>query len=347
MKYTFGFLVITLLITGGIIFFVLTDSMSTEKNEFENEQIVIGLLMASNSSSIERWIKDRDFFVERAEELGAKVVVYDAGIDIDLQLQYAENLILQGVDILVVVPQDTELSGAIVDSAHQAGIKVIAYDRLIRNPELDYYISFDNIKVGESEAQGVLDVVSAGKFAYVGGSETDMNAFLVKQGAFNILQPRIDSGEIEIVFDQFTPDWKQDIAYTNMKQFLDDGGEVDAVVAANDSTAAGVILALKEHGLAGKVPVSGQDASLAAVQAVVAGEQAVTVYKPIKNLAYKSAEIAVAVVKNESVSMNGVIENEGVQTPSFLLDVIPVTKENIDSTVIKDGFLIREEVYGN
>ncbi len=246
----------------------------------------------------------------------------------------------------MIVPQDAEQSAVIVEKAHEAGIKVIAYDRLVKNPALDYYVSFDNVKVGESQAQGVVDVVGTGKFAYIGGSEKDTNAFLVKEGSMKVLEPLIASGDIEIVFDSFTEDWKQDVAYTNMKRFLQTGGTVDAVVAANDSTAAGVIRALEEVGLAGKVPVSGQDASLAAVQFVANGKQTVTVYKPIKNLAYKSAEIAVAVMKGESVVTNNSIENGSVRTPAFLLDVVSVTKDTIEETVIKDKFLTREEIYG-
>ena len=338
---------ILLLITSAVVFIFLNQNSVNELIESnDTDQVVIGFLMASNSSSIERWIKDRDLFVKRAEELNAKVVVLDAGIDAVLQQQQAENLILQGVDVLVIVAQDAYGAATIVDMAHEAGIKVVAYDRLIKNPTLDYYVSFDNVKVGEAQAQGVLDVKNKGKFAYIGGSETDTNAFLVKEGAFYILQPLIDSGDIEIVHDVFTPDWKQELAYTDMKRFLASGGVVDAVVAANDSTAAGVILALEEFGLAGLVPVSGQDASLSAVRAILKGDQTVAVYKPIKNLAYKSAEIAVSVAKGEEVEINSSINNDTVLTPAYLLDVTPVTKANVDETVIADGFLNKKEVYG-
>ncbi len=318
MKLFLIALALLLIVASAVLYFYMSSAGESPVVQDSANQMVIGFLMASNSSSIERWIKDRDLFIERAEELGAKVIVLDAGVDADLQYIQAENLILQGVDVLVVVPQDADKSGAIVEKAHQAGIKVIAYDRLI----------------------------NTGKFAYVGGSETDTNAFLVKEGAFNVLQPLIDSGDIEVVFEEFTEDWKQDVAYTNMKNFLDAGNTVDAVVAANDSTAVGVILALEEYGLAGKVPVSGQDASLTSVQYVVEGKQTVTVYKPIKDLARKSAEIAVSVIKNEKVVTNNVIENGSATTPAFLLDVVSVIKDTVDETVIADGFHSREEIYG-
>jgi D-xylose transport system substrate-binding protein len=217
---------------------------------------------------------------------------------------------------------------------------------LIRNPDLDYYVSFDNVKVGEHQAQGVLNAVDSGNFAYVGGSPTDNNAFLVKEGSMRVLQPLLDSGQITLVFDEFHDDWKQEIAYEKMKKFLQEGGKVDAIVAANDSTAAGVIQALEEEGLAGIVPVSGQDAALGAIQNIVAGKQTVTIYKPIKNLASKAAEMAVALIRKEKVETNSTAENGGASTPAYLLDVVSVTKDNIDETVIKDGFHERSEVYG-
>jgi D-xylose transport system substrate-binding protein len=348
MKFIFAGLVVLVVVTGALMYKFLGSGIVEKQpaTAVVKKQVVIGLSMASNSSSIDRWIKDRDFFVSKAEELGAKVTVLDAGTDAALQQSQAENMILQGVNVLVVVPEDGEKASVIVDEAHKAGIKVIAYDRLIKNPSLDYYVSFDNVKVGQSEAQGVLNVVNKGNFAYVGGSETDTNAFLVKQGTFNLLQPLIDKGDVKLVYNEFTKDWRKDVAYTNMKKFLDGGGMVDAVIAANDSTAAGVIQALEEKGLAGKVPVSGQDASLAAVQYVANGEQTVTIYKPIKDLANKAAEMAVALTKGESISTNNTIQNGSVLTPAYLLDVVSVTKDTIDSTVIKDGFLKREDVYG-
>lgn len=351
MKYNFLF-VLFLTIIGTSAFFLMRHTHEEKDTNLtgaitSTSDIVIGLLMASNSSSIERWAKDRNFFIERAEELGASVVVFESGTDKELQQKQAENLILQGVNALVVIAQDADEASIIVDKAHAAGIKVIAYDRLIKNPRLDYYVSFDSIKVGEAEAQGVLDVVSKGNFAYVGGSESDTNAHLVREGVFNVLQPLIDSGDIKIVYDDFTPDWRQDFAYANIKALLASGGTVDAVVAANDSTATGVIAALEEVGLAGLVPVSGQDASLEGVRSLINGTQTVTVYKPIKDLAYRSAEVAVAVAKGESVQTSHTIQNTTSLTPAILLNVTPVTIRNIDETVIKDGFLKKEEVYGN
>lgn len=344
MKLIIVILAVCLVFAGVVVFIFLgTYPQGEQAEQSTDDPLVIGLSLGTLRS--ERWVKDRDYFVARAEELGAHVLVLAANEDPDNQVRQAENLILQGVDVLVVVAEDGEQASGIVDKAHEAGIKVIAYDRLIKNPALDYYVSFDNIKVGEHQAQNILNVMPKGKYAYVGGSPTDNNAFLVKEGAMNILQPAIDAGDIEIVFDEFSDNWKQEVAHENMRKFFSDGGTVDAVVAANDSTAAGVIHALQEVGLAGTVPVSGQDASLAAIQNILAGTQTVTVYKPIKSLAYKAAEMAVTLVRNEEVKTNSTIANGTGATPSYLLDVVDVTIKNIEETVIRDGFHDRVEVY--
>ncbi|MBN2368654.1 substrate-binding domain-containing protein [Candidatus Woesearchaeota archaeon] len=319
---------------------------NTNENEAPAEDpIVIGFSMAD--LRVERWQRDRDLFMEKAEELGASVVFVSADLDSDVQETQAENLILQGVDVIVIVAHDGEKAAAIVEKAHDAGIKVIAYDRLIKNSDLDYYISFDNVKVGEYEAQGVVDVVSSGDFAYLGGSPTDNNAFLVKEGSFNVLQPKIDSGDINLVLDVFNDGWKSEEAYRQLKAYLDEHKTLDAVVAANDGTALGAVQALKEFGLDGKVPVSGQDASLGACQMIVEGKQTVTVYKPLKSIADKAAEMAVAVAKGEAVETNQVVNNGKIDVPSYLLDVVGVTKDNMMETVIKDGFQPYEEVYQN
>lgn len=311
----------------------------------KEEKIVIGFSLSD--LRVERWQRDRDLFTEKAIEMGASVIAVSADLDSDVQKAQAENLILQGVDVLVIVAHDSEEAAKIVKKAHESGIKVIAYDRLIKNCDLDYYLSFDNIKVGEYEAKGVLDVVSKGDFAYLGGSPTDNNAFLVKEGSFNLLQPKIDSGDINLVLDEFNDGWRSEEAYNHLKTYLEKEGSIDAVVCANDGTALGAIQALEEFGLAGKVPVSGQDASLGACQMIAEGKQTVSVYKPLKSIAYKAAEMAVAIAKGESVDTNQKVNNGKVDVPSYLLDVEMVTKDNLMSTVIKDGFHSYDNVYQN
>lgn len=306
--------------------------------------VSVGLLLPGIQEA--RWVSERDVMAAEAERLGVNLVSASADLNADLQESQARNLIMQGVKALIVIPQDAVRAAAIVDAAHQAGIKVIAYDRLIKNSNLDYYLSFDNVKVGVAEAQGVLDVVSKGRFAYIGGSPTDNNATLVRQGSFQLLQPKIDSGDIKIVLDKQIDSWDPSLAYKAMDEFLNKGGKLDAAVVANDGMAGGVIQALKEHGLAGKVPVSGQDAEIAALRNIIAGTQAVTVYKPVKNLAIEAVRMALALAKGDAVDAPMSTNNGQIEVPSRLLDVVAVTKANLEETVIKDGFHTAADIYG-
>ena len=155
----------------------------------------------------ERWLKDRDLFKKAVESLGAEVEILAANGDDAVQIAQAETLISQGIDLLVVVPHNAEATAAIVKKAHLAGIKVIAYDRLVKNADIDLYVSFDNEKVGELQANAITKLVPKGKYVYIGGAETDNNAHLFKKGVFKVLQPLIDKGDITVVFDQWSKDW--------------------------------------------------------------------------------------------------------------------------------------------
>jgi D-xylose transport system substrate-binding protein len=321
-------------------------SPSASASASNDGPIKIGLSL--DTLQEERWQKDRDLFKAAAEALGATVDVQAANSDDAKQIAQAESLISQGVDVLVVVPHNAEATAAIVEKAHAAGIKVMAYDRLIKNSDVDLYISFDNERVGEMQAEAITKLVPKGKYVYIGGSEADNNAHLFKKGAFNVLQPLIDKGDIEVVFDQFTKEWNPANALANMENALTaNNNKIDAVIAANDGTAGGVIQALAAQGLAGKVPVSGQDAELAAAQRIVEGTQSMTVYKPIKALAEKAAELAVKMGKGEDLGADKKVNNGKIDVPSVLLDPQAVDKSNIDATIIADGFHKKEDVYKN
>ncbi len=313
----------------------------------DDGKLIIGMSM--DTLKEERWQKDRDIFSAKVKEMGGEVKVLAANGDDATQMSQAEQLISQGVDVLVVIPHNAEATAPIVDKAHKEGIKVISYDRLIKNSEVDYYISFDNVRVGEMQAQAVTSKVGKGNFVYIGGADTDNNAHMFKEGAMKVLNPLKDKGDIKIVYDQFSKDWKPEEALKNMENALTaNKNNIQAVVAANDGTAGGAIQALAAQGLAGKIPVSGQDADLAAVQRIAEGTQTMTVYKPIKSIATKAAEMAVALAKDGKVADAGKKVNNGkIDVPSILLDPIAVDKSNLADTVIKDGFHKLEDVYKN
>ncbi len=326
-----------------------TDSSAVEKNHSpgqssEEEKIKIGFSM--DTLEEERWLRDRELFKEAVENLGAEVEIMAANEDDAKQILQAETLISQGVDLLVVVPNNAEATAAIVNKAHLAGIKVISYDRLVKNADIDMYISFDNEQVGELQAKAITKLVPKGRYVLIGGASTDYNAHLLKKGVFNVLQPYIDRGDITIVYDQWTENWTPTNAYKNMEAALKaSNNQIDAVIAANDATAGGVIEVLEAHGLAGKIPVSGQDAELAAAQRIVSGTQHLTVYKPLNMLAEKAAELAVKLAKGENIVADRKINNGKIEVPSVLLAPIAVNKNNLDETIIKDGFHSREDVY--
>lgn len=311
-----------------------------------NKRIKIGFSM--DGLQEERWQRDRDMFKEAAEALGAEVVVAAANGDDAKQISQAETMISQGVDILVIVPHNADATAAIVQKAHASGIKVLAYDRLVKNSEIDLYVSFDNEQVGELQAKAITRLVPKGKYVYIGGADTDNNAHMFKKGVFNVLQPLIDRGDITIVYDQWSKDWTPANALANMKAALSaNGNNIDAVIAANDGTAGGVVQALGLQGLAGKIPVAGQDGDLAAAQRIVEGTQVMTVYKPIKLLAEKAAELAFKLARGEPSGADRKVNNGKIEVPSVLLSPIAVDRFNIDDTIIADGFHSREDVYRN
>ena len=314
------------------------------RQQTNGRSIKIGLSM--DSLRVERWRKDRDIFKKRAEELGAEVIVQHADGDARRQNEQAENMITQGVDVLVVIPKDGVAAAQIVEAAHKEGIKVLAYDRLIMKSDVDLYISFDNEQVGYLQAEYIARRIPKGNYFLLGGAPTDNNAHLLRKGQMRALQPLIDSKDIKIVATQWAIDWDARDALKKTEQVLTRyNNRIDAVVASNDGTAGGVIQALDAQKIAGKVLVSGQDAEKAACQRILEGTQAMTVYKPIHLIATAAAEAAVALAKGDVIPQaTQTVNNEKTAVPSILLIPIQVDKDNLD-VVIEDGFHKREDIY--
>ena len=302
--------------------------------------------MSIDDLRLERWQKDRDIFVKKAENLGAKVFVQSANGDASAQISQIENMINRNVDVLVIIPFNGEVLGNVIAEAKKEGIKVLAYDRLINNADIDFYVSFDNEKVGELQAKSVVEAKPEGNYFLMGGSPVDNNAKLFRKGQMKVLQPLIDRGKIKVVGDQWVDSWLAEKALQIMENALTaNKNNIDAVVASNDATAGGAIQALSAQGLSGKVAISGQDADLAAIKRIVDGTQTMTVYKPITKLADKAAEIAVTLGKNEKPTPNAELNNGLKNVLSYLLDPIAVNKDNIDDTIIKDGFHTKDAIY--
>jgi D-xylose transport system substrate-binding protein len=296
--------------------------------------IKIGLSM--DTLKEERWQHDRDLIVAKCKEMGVDVIVQAANNDDARQNSQAENLLTQGVKALIVVPHNGKTAATIVESAHKAGVPVIAYDRLIRDCDLDYYVAFDAPRVGELQAKYLVKRVPKGNYVIIEGAPTDNNAHLLREGQMKILKPYIDKGAIKIVTDQWATDWSPIEALKIMENALvKNKNKVDAVLVSNDGMAGGVVQAL-----------TGQDSDLAACQRIVAGTQSMTVYKPLALEATKVAELAVALAKGQKVTEKMLpVDNGKKKVPSILLDMIPVDKDNLDSVVIADGFQKKEAVY--
>ncbi|OYD76219.1 xylose-binding protein [Burkholderia sp. YR290] len=296
---------------------------------------------------VERWSRDRDYFVAAATKLGAKVSVQSADASEARQISQIENLISRGVDVIVIVPFNSKTLGNVVAEAHKAGIKVVSYDRLILDADVDAYISFDNEKVGELQAQGVFNAQPKGNYFLLGGAPTDNNAKMLREGQLKILKPAIDRGDVKIVGQQWVPEWSAATALRITEDALTaNNNKIDAIVASNDGTAGGAIQALAAQKMAGKVPVSGQDADLAAVKRVIAGTQTMTVYKPLKLIAGEAAKLAVDLAKGDKPSYNAKYDNGKKQVDTVLLQPTLLTKSNVD-VVIKDGFYTQAQLAGN
>ena len=305
-------------------------------------KIKIGLSL--DTLKEERWQHDRDFFTAKAKALGAQVLVQAANNDAALQNSQAEDLLTEGVNVLVVVPHDAKSAATIVEAAHKAGVPVLSYDRLIRDSDVDLYVSFDNFKVGQLQAGYLLKEKPKGNYLLVEGAPTDNNAKMLREGQMKILKPAIDRGDIKVVGQQWVPEWSASTALRIMEDALTaNNNKIDAVVASNDGTAGGAIQALAAQHMAGKVPVSGQDADLAAVRRLIDGTQTMTVYKPLKLIASQAANLAVQLAKGDKPAYNAQYDNGKKKVDTILLQPTLLTKSNVD-VVIKDGFYTQAQL---
>ena len=319
------------------------------------KDIVVGLSVGNTTE--ERWNREIEMFENYANEKGFTLNTQIANNDAAKQVSQCENLINQGIDVLICQSLDAEAAGPIVDAAHEAGIKVIAYDRFIMNSDLDYYVTFDSFKVGQVEAQFVVDAAPKGNYIWLKGAPEDNNAHLVADGQADILQPLIDSGDIKVITEQWCAGWDPNKALSHTENGLTlANNDIQGVIASNDGTCGGAVQALAAQGLAGKVPICGQDADLAACQRIVEGTQTGTVYKPLAPLNQAACELAVAIATgndakggvDSSLGTWTTLNNNYKDVDTFSVDVIAVDKDNIyDIIVVRDQFHTLEEVYAN
>ncbi|HEX6278882.1 MAG TPA: substrate-binding domain-containing protein [Pyrinomonadaceae bacterium] len=297
----------------------------------------------------ERWVRDRDAFEAHCKKMNVDCVITVADNKADKQANDVDNLLTQGIDALVIAPHDATQAASMVEKAKAQGVPVISYDRLINSKSIDLYISHQVPVIGRKIAEYALQKVPQGNYVMVYGAGTDNNAVIMKREQLEVLKPATDSGQIKIVADNFTPDWKPEEALKMAENALTQNNDnVQAFVVSNDGMAGGVVSALDKKGLAGKVLVTGQDAALDGLQRIAEGTQTMTVYKPIIPLASQAVESAIKLAKKEPLNttpFNNVTLN--TEVPAILLEVTVVDRSNLMDTVIKDGYAKYEEVYKN
>ncbi|MFL5804909.1 MAG: sugar ABC transporter substrate-binding protein [Roseiflexaceae bacterium] len=300
---------------------------------------------------------DRPDFEQQFKQLcpNCTIIYSNANQDANAQLTQAEAALTNGAKVLVLDPVDSHSAAAIADKAKAQGVPVIAYDRLVLNSDgVNYYISFDNAKVGQLQAQSLVDqLTKQGKqdpsIVMINGSPTDNNATLFKQGAHSVFDPLAAQKKLTIAKEYDTPDWSPDKAQNEMQQALTAlSNKVDGVYAANDGTAGGAIAAMRAAGLQPLPPITGQDAELAAVQRILSGDQYMTVYKAIKPEADSAAELAYYLLTKAPVPANmtqgKTVNNGKIDVPSILLTPVAVTKSNVKDTIVKDGFWTTQQI---
>ena len=295
---------------------------------------------------------DRPYFTAELTQLcpNCQLLYSNANQDANAQLQQAEAALTNGAQVMVLDPVDSTAAGTIADKAKAQGVPVIAYDRLVNNSDgVNFYISFDNVEVGRLQATSLISALNQLNIAkptivMINGSPTDNNAHLFKQGAHDVFDPLVQAGKLVIAKEYDTPDWTPANAQNEMQQALTAlANKVDGVYAANDGTAGGAIAAMKTAGLNPLPPITGQDAELAAIQRILVGQQYMTVYKAIKPEAETAAQLAYNLLTGNTAANTALVagkstNNTKIDVPSVLLTPIAVTKDNIETTIVKDGF---------
>jgi D-xylose transport system substrate-binding protein len=345
-----GFIILTAIFISACVQSPQTGNTTTSTNNpaSPNKKVKIGFAMATVKE--ERWQRDQSAFQKHCEEMNVECVITVADNKADKQSADVENLLTQNIDVLVIAPQDATQAAQMVEKAKAKGIPVISYDRLINSNKIDVYISHQVPVIGRKIAEYALQKVPKGNYVMVYGASTDNNAVIMQKEQLAVLQPAIDKGDIKIVADQFITDWKPEEALKFAENTLTQNADkVDAFVVSNDGMAGGVVSALEKKGL--KILVTGQDAQLSGLQSIAEGKQTMTVYKPIIPLANAAVDAAIKLAKKETLAdakpFTTKIGDKELTVPAILLEVQVVDKDNLMTTVIKDGYAKFDDVYKN
>ncbi|MBX6751248.1 MAG: substrate-binding domain-containing protein [Micromonosporaceae bacterium] len=342
--------VITFAAVGLVASLGLVACSQPQEPEGTDDKPKVGVILPDQASAVRWETADRRYLKEAFDAAGIEAEIVNAQGSTENFLTLADQLITSGVDILMIVNLDSGSGAAALQKARNAGVKTIDYDRLTLNGGADYYVSFDNVEVGRLQGRGLIKCledmgVQNPRIVYLNGSPTDNNATLFREGYDTVLQDKYKEGWV-FVDERSVPDWDGTQAVTLFEQmYTAHGGGIDGVLAANDTLGNSAITVLRNNGLNGKVPVTGQDASTAGLQNILAGDQCMTVYKAIKKEAYAAAELAIALAKGETpANLTTVHDPEANRdVPSRLEKPVAIFKDNVKD-VVDDGFVTVAEL---
>lgn len=322
-----------------VVLFVLFSSCQQKRG------MVFGLLMPSFNDDY--FVQARQHFEKSIKAKGGEVITYDGQNNEALQMQQASDLIAAGVSVIVIDAINANSAAAIVREAHEKGVKVLAYDRLIMNCDLDFYVTYNSVKIGELMASYALNKYPKGNYILFYGDATDMNAGFLREGFMNILQKPINSGDVSIMYQTYIENWSGENAYHQMKRILDFSMDYpDVVLSSYDGMSTKTIEALDEVNIGGKVIVTGQNGEIEAFQNIVRGKQSMTLYKPVEQLAQKSAEIAWNLALNKKdIEGEVLVDNNRIKVRSLLLEPILVDINNLHQEIIEKKVFTEEQLY--
>ncbi|MBL4931630.1 sugar ABC transporter substrate-binding protein [Clostridium paridis] len=327
------------------IIYVNNNILEIKINEIHNrKQIIIGVSLPNQG--IPRWVKDKEFMEKYGYQRNVIMKIKNANYDIDLQGKQVKELISENIDVLIIAPLDSIASADSVNAAKDEGVIVISYDGLVSNAKLDLFVTFDSTQVGELQGKYLTQVVPRGNYIIMYGDHNDPNSKLYKDGAMEYIKPLVNIGSINIVTDKEIINWYPENAYKIVKDSLiANNNNVNAILAPNDDTAGSAIRALEEQGLAGKVAVTGQDATIDAIKRIIKGTQSMTVFNDSRELAKVAIDSAIKLVNNQFVEYTILLNNGKEEVPTIIIPPILVTRNNITQTIINSGYWKSEEIY--
>ncbi|HQU84966.1 MAG TPA: substrate-binding domain-containing protein [Pyrinomonadaceae bacterium] len=341
-KILFLIALISMILTASCVNNPTNENVQTTKKT--NGKVRIGFSMDTLK---EHWVKDKELVEKRAAELGAEVIVNVAEGNDERQLKQVDDFLTQGIDVLIIVPHNAKVAATAVENAKKRGVPVVSYDRLILSDDIDVLVSHLHSLAGQMQAEYALKHAPKGNYVMIYGAPTDNNAQIMKEAQLQVLKPAIDRGDIKIVADQNAIDWSPENALKIAENALTQNeNNIVAFVCSNDGTAGGAIQAIKKQNMINKVVTTGMDAQLDALQRIAQGEQNMTVYKPIKPIAFAAVEAAVKLAKGEKLDTTKTMKAVNKEVPFIFIEPKIVEKSNL-MDIVRDGYESYDKIFAN